>query len=465
MYKWYEKAELCYVFLSDFSLRDHQHSDTISKGFRESRWFRRGWTLQELLAPKHVVFYDQDWIEVGSRSFLEQKISEATGISSVYMGSPRSASVATKMFWAPNRQTSRAEDMAYSLLGLFDINMPLIYGEGMNAFFRLQSEIIRTFSDESIYAWSDHTLEMSGLLAPGTWAFRDSCDIVPIEGFSSLGSLNRRPLYMTSKGLAIEITKRFDSRYQNSFTVPLNCARAARKKSPFKLHLTSQRRIASRINVSEIEFYRRKRVSKKYCEVLEHDIDVQSELLYVENKYLKIAAYQSSRVIWPREQFHSIGVKITSSAQDRMEIFRYLESPKGSVEVLNKGEIRRISSFDLPEEVTIWFLSKLDFEFIIAWTQVEGQATPLVRIYSSNLMFDPSFQQPWEKSEPTNITRELPPPISILSEPFDSTSISLCNGEFLRIRLELREGFDDICFMRRVYTVHVDVTSIDCSRL
>lgn len=126
--------------------------------FRNSNWWTRGWTRQELLAPRSVIFYDQDWIEIGTRSGLQRHIELVSGIDSKYLGggSLSDANVAEKMPWAASRVTTREEDMAYCLLGIFGVNMPLIYGERANAFRRLQLEIIGRSDDETTFAWEWH---------------------------------------------------------------------------------------------------------------------------------------------------------------------------------------------------------------------------------------------------------------------------------------------------------------------
>jgi hypothetical protein len=99
--------------------------------FKNSRWFKRGWTLQELIAPVIVELYAADWSEIGTKSTLRAEIAAITGIDSeVLRGdkSPLSCSVAMRMGWAATRSTTRVEDRAYSLFGIFDVNMPLIYG-------------------------------------------------------------------------------------------------------------------------------------------------------------------------------------------------------------------------------------------------------------------------------------------------------------------------------------------------
>ena len=149
MFGWYRNAAKCYVYLSDVSIIKRKESDqffefTWESAFRASRWFTRGWTLQELLAPRSVEFFSREGNRLGDKRSLERQIHEITGIPvPALRGTPLSQfSIDERLSWAKNRQTTRKEDKAYSLLGLFDVYMPLIYGEGIdNAFKRLREEI------------------------------------------------------------------------------------------------------------------------------------------------------------------------------------------------------------------------------------------------------------------------------------------------------------------------------------
>lgn len=125
----------------------------------QCRWFKRGWTLQELIAPEKVLFYDREWNLIDDKSMLEGVLERLTGIDRVVLRDRRavaSTSVAKRMSWAASRSTTREEDEAYCLLGIFGVNMPLLYGEGVKAFQRLQEEIVRTSTsiDHSILVWS-----------------------------------------------------------------------------------------------------------------------------------------------------------------------------------------------------------------------------------------------------------------------------------------------------------------------
>jgi hypothetical protein len=226
MFGWYESSKTCYVYLSD--VREAE-SDVQ---FPASKWFTRGWTLQELLAPKRVEFFDQDWKILGTKWKHAGWIATITGIdksllarsdrkfnaydrgtSDVQIGS---FCVAQRMSWASRRTTTRVEDTAYALLGIFDINMPLLYGEGSRAFTRLQEEILRKSGDNSILAWGLDTISRhpagwmpdiwsksvlqpaETILASSPKDFKNCGDLVhvsPIKG----------SLLMTSVGLQVEL--------------------------------------------------------------------------------------------------------------------------------------------------------------------------------------------------------------------------------------------------------------------
>ncbi|KEF63732.1 uncharacterized protein A1O9_01710 [Exophiala aquamarina CBS 119918] len=160
MYRWYEDAKICYAYLTDVPSDDRiQDADSH---FRNSRWFTRGWTLQELIAPQTVHFISQDWKFIDTRVCLRMLISEITSIPVICLRDPALCaytSIATRMSWASGRNCSRGEDSAYCLLGLFNVNMPLLYGEGdVKAFVRLQEEVIKTSDDRSIFIWSGHSV-------------------------------------------------------------------------------------------------------------------------------------------------------------------------------------------------------------------------------------------------------------------------------------------------------------------
>ncbi|KAK4041827.1 vegetative incompatibility protein HET-E-1 [Parachaetomium inaequale] len=157
MFGWYKRAAMCYAYLEDVHFDDYTEGYLTWKDhFSSSRWFTRGWTLQELLAPRKLVFYAKGWRLLGTKSSLVKNVAHITGIDELTLLEPKlihNASVAQRMSWAANRTTTRTEDLAYSLLGIFGVNMPIIYGEGEDAFLRLQEEIIKRSDDHSIFAW------------------------------------------------------------------------------------------------------------------------------------------------------------------------------------------------------------------------------------------------------------------------------------------------------------------------
>jgi hypothetical protein len=157
MFRWYHDAAKCYVYLSDVSMygfikNNQSYHRTWELAFNHSRWFTRGWTLQELIAPTTVEFFSMEGQRIGDKKSLEQQIHKITGIAvQALQGSSLSQfSVNDRLSWAAKRKTKREEDAAYSLLGIFDIHMPLIYGEGRKkALVRLLKEIKMPLKDES----------------------------------------------------------------------------------------------------------------------------------------------------------------------------------------------------------------------------------------------------------------------------------------------------------------------------
>ena len=281
MFEWYKSSNICYAYISDVdtsgnpvdnsqtedsedawedcdsdddpsgchSSDDHEfatdaecgHDSTGNSGntysshseirfldqFRRSCWFKRGWTLQELIAPAKVYFYDRDWEFMGSKDgVLAPIIQSITGIPQDFLLGKRphtEASVAQRMYWASSRETSRKEDVAYCLLGLFVINMPMLYGEGDNAFLRLQLEILNKTDDESIFAWLDPERKnhQAGLLAEHPRYFANSGDIVT-EGFHKIRMRSGfDPPAMTSRGLRLQ--KSVISLSNRLCIIPLRC--------------------------------------------------------------------------------------------------------------------------------------------------------------------------------------------------------------------------------------------------
>jgi hypothetical protein len=148
MFRWYSGAVKCYVYLRDVSTRNFESTNPPARSwepaFRNNRWFRRGWTLQELLAPLSVEFFDSDGTRLGDKESLEQVLHEVTKIPPrALRNAPLDEfSIDERMFWAEYRETKYEEDKAYSLLGLFSVSMLPNYGEGVDrAFARLQREI------------------------------------------------------------------------------------------------------------------------------------------------------------------------------------------------------------------------------------------------------------------------------------------------------------------------------------
>ncbi|KAI0120104.1 heterokaryon incompatibility protein-domain-containing protein [Nemania sp. FL0031] len=160
MFTWYERAKTCYIYLED--VPSSVPKEDMEETFRKARWLTRGWTLQEFIAPRRLVLLNSDWGAMTMDDFEFVGLPPGMGLPfesrvlHCFTGIDRStrgeAGVARILSWAARRQTTRREDMAYCLLGLLGVNMPLLYGEGDNAFPRLLEEVIKKSNSHGILA-------------------------------------------------------------------------------------------------------------------------------------------------------------------------------------------------------------------------------------------------------------------------------------------------------------------------
>jgi hypothetical protein len=255
MFKWYRDASICYTYLNDvvFSAPNENMflSDRQDRRGQPSEWFERGWTLQELLAPREMQFFDKRWRPMGTRNKLAILVGRIAGIDPDYLSGKRDlskASCATKMSWMAGRITRDVEDIAYSLIGIFDVFLTPIYGEGAKAFFRLQEAIMTEYGrfDESLFAWEtpqdsklrcykntakarDFCSSKWGLLAPSPDCFRRSGDIFVVKELveqRQAGGFGRSHQGIFFTLPAREVNHRFGGS-RNEIIMPLNCWRGS----------------------------------------------------------------------------------------------------------------------------------------------------------------------------------------------------------------------------------------------
>lgn len=268
MFKWYARAEVCYAQIADFESEfvatnqtsgygsnnsraveqyqsyemppipaNPQLTERAKNGLKGCRWFTRGWTLQELIAPPTLEFFDSNWIYFGNRDELGDLLTGITKIDRRIFeshGNPHKErdivsilskmTIAKKMSWAQNRQTAKTEDIAYSLLGIFGVTMPMTYGEENEAFIRLQKEIIAQYNDLSIFAWTANSTgnygevpEFRGILAHSPAEFANAGSFE-----SSRNSIANPDFTVTNNGLKIstQIRQIPNSKY---LFLSLNC--------------------------------------------------------------------------------------------------------------------------------------------------------------------------------------------------------------------------------------------------
>ncbi|KAH3906795.1 hypothetical protein HBI56_063140 [Parastagonospora nodorum] len=201
MFRYYKEAVVCFAYLADVT--DSGYS------FNASRWFRRGWTLQELIAPKDLVFYGRRWDFRGTKATMAGRITEITGIPDAILKHEAELSeipVAQRFSWASERKTTREEDVAYSLLGIFDINMAMLYGEGSKAFIRLQEQILSENADDSIFLWNEPFSyhKLTGILATHPKSFRQMRSIIAEPSFRP------RDFHLTNRGVRLKLGLAWD---------------------------------------------------------------------------------------------------------------------------------------------------------------------------------------------------------------------------------------------------------------
>ncbi|KAK3695839.1 heterokaryon incompatibility protein-domain-containing protein [Podospora appendiculata] len=215
MFAWYRSATVCMVYLPDFR-HDPEQDGTEWFSFIFSlapcRWFKRGWTLQELIAPKDMVFYDESWSIIGSKTQMARDLAYITNVDRAVLDDADNLSrvpIGRRMSWAAHRKTTRAEDLAYSLMGIFDVNMPLLYGEGgEKAFIRLQKELIQSKNDLTLFAWMDEQKQWPdkhwahGMLATSPAQFRHCTTLKVPPG--NLNTLQDLEFTLTNRGLRFD---------------------------------------------------------------------------------------------------------------------------------------------------------------------------------------------------------------------------------------------------------------------
>jgi hypothetical protein len=209
MFSWYRNSQICIVHLSD---------TTKPYNIEVDAWFTRGWTLQELLAPKVIKFFSRSWRPLTAKRNdkipdaelgvpLWKSISRITGIPEVQLLNfePGTINVREKMVWASKRKTTRIEDMAYCLIGIFDIPLSIAYGEGRLAFHRLQVEIVEHSHDQALFVWNGLPSSRNSMFAAGPEAFFPPQWPLRTVGEDITGSAD--PTYaLTNYGLRIPLS-------------------------------------------------------------------------------------------------------------------------------------------------------------------------------------------------------------------------------------------------------------------
>ena len=240
MHRWYGNAKTCYVYLHDVdgsSVPTEKDDGKYPESNGWPEWFSRGWTLQEMIAPRNLKFFNKDWQPIGDKKRLAQTLRRITGVPENILADGLEGNrpcVAQIISWAANRTTTRVEDRAYSLMGLLDVNMPMLYGEGKKAFHRLQLEIIRSSNDQSIFAWGfrSTSVRIGSTLADDPSFYEDCSDmrlmdrnefITEIPELSSSNADHFGVFPITNRGIQIWMLLRPYRDSNSVFTAYLPC--------------------------------------------------------------------------------------------------------------------------------------------------------------------------------------------------------------------------------------------------
>ncbi|KAK7983448.1 general amino acid permease (Agp2) [Apiospora arundinis] len=234
MFRWYRDAAICYAHLQDVHVHGslpptgwgYHDEDKHCQEFKMSNWFKRSWTLQELLAPHDIMFVDTNWTPIGTKDQWAEGIQIASNIESRYLKQFENCSIAQKLSWAADRDATIPEDRAYSLLGLFGISMPLSYGEGPMAFIRFQHELLRSQDDDSLLSWLNAEEEKKlysppGILAPSVSCFKGAQNVEKPEP----GRPKNTMFSMTNRGLQMSKATIHKSSESPVCIVELDCFR------------------------------------------------------------------------------------------------------------------------------------------------------------------------------------------------------------------------------------------------
>lgn len=293
MYDYYKNAQTCYAYLADVE------SEKTGQDFEKSRWWKRGWTLQELLAPKKVEFYNSAWQPIGDKNSLASIIPDITGIDRNYLTGElpvEHASIAKRMSWAASRETTRDEDMAYSMIGLFDVNMPMLYGEGpTKAFLRLQEEVMRVSEDQSIFAWvkPDGGISHHGLLADSPKDFQQTGNTIC---YTDMG--DQKPATMSARGLNISLP--LVSKTQDRVIAALHCPVPGGNSGWLAVYLSKLKTGGNQYARVECD---------KLASVVEQGL---LQEIYVRQKFSNFAVQE----VYPNHYFQLRSLRLTSQYQE-----------------------------------------------------------------------------------------------------------------------------------------------------
>ncbi len=399
MFRWYRDAAICYVYLCDTPPAPEPCSTEYSAWearFTQSVWFSRGWTLQEMIAPQTLIFYTRDWTAAGNKQQFASAIEAKTGVPRhvVVTGDLSNTSIAQRMSWAAHRQTTRTEDMAYCLLGIFDINMPMLYGEGNRAFLRLQQEIIKTSDDMSIFCWVDPDASYarySGLLARSPVHFA-TCQRIRWEPQKAHTSDSSLPFETTNKGIRVAIELRVVPERLGEFVAVLEGVETEESGSVgLRLQQTGDDQYA-RVDTNLVC----EKVDQSFGESRSHSsvIGSRTTIFVRQNPVMETGSHLHSRAGSVSLQIDSSSIRLQNIQpaerwDDRTSLFSFTRSPTAETTdrsftatfQLPQGSPRSSDSIRVTVDLNRRFLKSMEVDAgwrLISWGDWVSSPKPLV---------------------------------------------------------------------------------------
>lgn len=455
MYEWYWNAGICYVYLEDVSESESELISHEYSAFHDSRWFERGWTLQELLAPEVLEFYNYSWEFLGSKHMFASEIRKRTDIGHEYIVNRMSiqeAYIGEKFSWVSRRRTTRTEDIAYCLLGLVQVSMPLLYGEGTSAFHRLQLELLKKTNDHSILVW-----EMPGFNDAGVGALAPAPRHFAFHTWKICRPLSTA---RAAEALTHEVTN-------NGLRITLPCKEREAGRLCARLHCTYGKDSVTVVQLKYVEQHQRYRrtndllENKKNEEFLQDIDDWPLQTIYIElddARVHQITRYYKMRIesFLRTDNVFVNGVSISTSAHNSQLLseYKYGGHEDGFHDVEQTDYLMNHLLIEEKQLVYVRFvvLSRQDsreiyHSVVLVFGLVDGR--PWVKTYTDHR--EDSFSRNWYRTLDKSVKQ-----LTSLERHYDLGGEPPTQIQFKCTSRKVRRGFENI------WTMELQVLACNC---